>query len=122
MKNYLPALCSVLLISAAQLLLRIAMRDASFSNLAEFNHFCLTSGWLFFSGLSCYFLSFLAWIFVLRQLPVSHAYPLLSLSYVLVWLGAIALPFLNESFHISSLVGIGCILAGLIRFYLWPRR
>ena len=122
MKNYLLALFSVLLISAAQLLLRLAMRDASFSNLVELQHFCLTSGWLLVSGMSCYLLSFMVWIFALRQLPVSRAYPLLSLSYVLVWLGAIALPLLNESFHLGSLVGICCILVGLLRFYLSPRR
>lgn len=120
LKRYIPAILSVLLISAAQLLLRIAMRDVSFSTLAHLAYFCSRSGWFLFSGISCYLLSFFVWLYTLRQLPLSQAYPLLSLSYVLVWAGAMALPLLNESFHFGSLLGIFCILAGLLRFYLPP--
>jgi undecaprenyl phosphate-alpha-L-ara4N flippase subunit ArnF len=122
MKGYLPAIISVILISAAQLLLRLAMQGAPVNSLADLQFFWSLSGIFLICGLSCYLLSFITWIFALRYLPVSRAYPLISLSYVIVWASAIALPWLSETFHPSSLIGIACILAGLVRFYLAPRR
>ena len=69
--------------------------------------------WLIIAGLSCYAVSMGCWIFALKQLPLSIAYPLLSLSYVLVYLGAVYLPGLQESVSVIKNIGILCILAGL---------
>ncbi|MBR9728827.1 4-amino-4-deoxy-L-arabinose-phosphoundecaprenol flippase subunit ArnF [Shewanella intestini] len=64
-------------------------------------------------GLCCYALSMLCWVMALKHLPLSTAYPILSLSYVLVYLGAISLPWLNEAVSSAKMLGIGFILLGL---------
>ena len=45
-------------------------------------------GWLLAGGL-CYLVAVLLWVKVLQQLTLARAYPLLSLGYPLVYLGAI---------------------------------
>jgi undecaprenyl phosphate-alpha-L-ara4N flippase subunit ArnF len=50
----------------------------------------------------------------LSHLALSRLYPLLSISYVLVWLAAISLPMFGEPFRWSSLAGVGLIVAGLL--------
>ncbi|WP_298770175.1 4-amino-4-deoxy-L-arabinose-phosphoundecaprenol flippase subunit ArnF [uncultured Shewanella sp.] len=72
-----------------------------------------------FTGLMCYALSMACWIVALKQLPLSIAYPLLSLSYIIVYFAAISLPGLNETFNGIKLLGIICILVGL---YLMTRQ
>ncbi len=64
-------------------------------------------------GLGCYALSMACWVMALKHLPLGVAYPLLSLSYVIVYLLAVTLPWLNESFSWVKLSGIGFILLGL---------
>jgi undecaprenyl phosphate-alpha-L-ara4N flippase subunit ArnF len=65
------------------------------------------------AGLLGYGLSMFCWFMTLRSLPLTYAYPMLSLSYVLVCLLAAALPQLNESLGIYKPLGIGCILLGV---------
>lgn len=64
-------------------------------------------------GLFCYGLSMLAWIGVLTRIELSIAYPFLSLSYILVYLGAVMLPALNESVSLIRFAGILLISIGL---------
>ena len=70
-------------------------------------------------GLFCYALSMIAWIGVLTRIELSIAYPFLSLSYILVYLGAVALPGLHESVSLTRILGIVLISIGL---YLITRR
>ena len=64
-------------------------------------------------GLGGYALSMLCWILALRSLPLNYAYPMLSLSYVLVCLLAAALPGLDEALSLFKAGGILCILLGV---------
>ncbi|GMQ46061.1 4-amino-4-deoxy-L-arabinose-phosphoundecaprenol flippase subunit ArnF [Vibrio sp. 10N] len=64
-------------------------------------------------GLGCYALSMGCWVMALKHLPLGVAYPLLSLSYVIVYALAVTLPWLNEPFSWVKLSGIACILLGL---------
>lgn len=64
-------------------------------------------------GLGCYALSMACWVMALKHLPLGVAYPLLSLSYVLVYILAVTLPWLDEPFSLTKLSGIACILVGL---------
>lgn len=121
--GWLFALCSVLLVSGAQLLMKWAMIQLPpLDRLSAF----LSVLWTFsapvqalLTGLMAYALSMLCWLLALRRMPLSRAYPLLSLSYLLVWGVALWIPALNESFFWGKLVGGGFILAGVL-LICWP--
>lgn len=63
------------------------------------------------TGLACYVISFAVWIGVLAKLPVSVAYPLLSLGYVAGLL--VSYWFFGETLTASKLGGVALILAGV---------
>lgn len=124
--GYLWALCSVLLVSGAQLTMKWAVMQfpqAAF-NLA-FLSAVMFDNWpgllALFCGLMAYALSMVCWYLALRKIPLSKAYPLLSLSYILVWAAAIALPWLNEPFSGIKLGGVGIIFLGLLLIFMPAR-
>lgn len=123
MKGGILALCSVLLVSLAQLVLRAAMLDfpplAALLSPQFWQH--LQTLLLLCLGLGAYALSMLCWMLALRHLPLNRLYPLLSLSYVLVWLAAISLPMFGEAFRWSSFAGVLLIVFGLLCVSL-PRK
>jgi undecaprenyl phosphate-alpha-L-ara4N flippase subunit ArnF len=65
------------------------------------------------AGLAAYGLSLLAWLAVLVRYRLSYAYPLLALSYVLVYAGATQWPALAEAATPQRTVGTLLILAGV---------
>lgn len=119
--GWLFAFCSVLLVSAAQLLLKWAMVQLpplGQTGLFVDTLFTLSLPVLALSGgLVAYGLSMLCWVLALQRLPLSQAYPLLSLSYLLVWLAALWLPGLNEPFLWGKLAGALLILGGLLLIF-----
>lgn len=63
-------------------------------------------------GLACYGISVVVWILALSRVPVSQAYPLLSIGYVV---NAIAAWWLfGESMGANKLAGMTLIIAGVI--------
>jgi multidrug transporter EmrE-like cation transporter len=60
----------------------------------------------------CFAASMLMWIFVLRKMELSIAYPMVSLGYVFVML--LSIQFLNESICFSKIIGTGMIVSGVI--------
>ena len=63
-------------------------------------------------GLLCYVVSVGIWIVVLSRVPVSVAYPMLSIGYVV---NAFVAYFLfGESLTVLKLIGIGVIIIGVI--------
>lgn len=119
MKGYFWGIGSVILITLAQLCLK-----AGVIILPEFklNHQWMDVNWLFenlsafaliFVGLIGYVLSMVCWLFALRFLALSKAYPLISLSYVLVYLLAVTLPWFNESATLVKFFGVVFILLGI---------
>ena len=63
-------------------------------------------------ALFCYALSVVIWILALSRVPVSIAYPLLSMGYVV---NAVAAWYLfNEAFNPIKVVGIGVIILGVL--------
>ncbi len=62
-------------------------------------------------GIGCYALSVVVWIFGLSRVPVSIAYPLLSVGYVVNAIGAHYL--LGEAVTMSRWLGIGFIVIGV---------
>ena len=123
MKGIMLALCSVLLVSMAQLIMRWAMIQLpALSSPGLFLEAMLsfsTAALGLTGGLFCYALSMLCWFMALRHIPLSKVYPLLSLSYLLVWIAALYFPAPGEVITIGKVLGGVLILAG-IGLVCWP--
>jgi len=115
------AMASVVLVSAAQLLMKWAMTDFTITTdiLAKpltildhlsWLHVVLPLG----MGIMCYGVSVVCWMGALARLPLSLAYPLLSLSYPLVYLGALLLPFFHETLNLQRMIAIALIMLGVM--------
>lgn len=110
-------LAGVGLNAAAQLLLKTATR--SLAGVSAFNLQTLPgivgslAGSLsFWGGMLCYGLSVCVWIAALTKAPVSTAYPMLSLGYVVVAVAAVA--WLGESVTLGKIIGIALICLGVV--------
>ena len=65
----------------------------------------------FIGGAACYAISLIVWILGLSRVPVSIAYPMLSLGYII---NAIAAHYLlGESVTLARWLGIGFIVVGV---------
>ena len=117
MKGYWWGIGSVVLVTVAQLILKWGMMNTPLMSLADINgQFLINHLPQFIAvicGLAGYALSMLCWFFALRYLPLNRAYPLLSLSYALVYLGAVSLPWFSESATLLKTCGALFILLGI---------
>jgi multidrug transporter EmrE-like cation transporter len=66
----------------------------------------------FWAGIVCYAASLCVWLAALSKAPVSTAYPMLSLGYVVV--AAVSVLWLGESMGAAKVLGIALICAGVI--------
>lgn len=73
-----------------------------------------TDGWMLALGIVLYASSMLFWILALSRLDVSLAYPLLSASYVIVYVAAVCLPPLHETASLSKLLGTLVMAFGIV--------
>lgn len=62
-------------------------------------------------GLACYVISVAVWIMALSRVPVSVAYPMLSIGYVIN--AVIAWQWFGETLATQKLLGIGFIIVGV---------
>jgi multidrug transporter EmrE-like cation transporter len=103
--------------AAAQLLLKVATRPlASFSRFDS--HTLLASTLVlgksvaFWSGMFCYGASLCVWLAALSKAPVSIAYPMLSLGYIVVaW---VSVTWLGETLSVPKVLGIALICVGVV--------
>ncbi len=110
-------LVGVLLNAAAQLLLKAATRHSgelvadsgqiSWSGILQ-----LLGAVPLWVGLACYGVSVVVWLGALSRVPVSIAYPMLSIGYVVNAFAAAVL--FGEALSIGKLAGIAMICAGVI--------
>lgn len=63
------------------------------------------------SGMAAYGVSLVVWIMALSRVPVSIAYPMLSIGYVIN--AFIAWHWFGEALGAQKLLGIGCIVLGV---------
>jgi multidrug transporter EmrE-like cation transporter len=103
--------------AAAQLLLKVATKPLG--HFTVFNADTLNSsiGILFkslpfWTGMLCYAASICVWVAALSKAPVSTAYPMLSLGYVVVAFASVL--WLGESLTPAKVLGIALICAGVV--------
>ncbi|HGE6660072.1 TPA: 4-amino-4-deoxy-L-arabinose-phosphoundecaprenol flippase subunit ArnF [Serratia marcescens] len=117
MKGYAWGAASVLLVTLAQLLMKWGMVQIPLMSFADVSLTLIADYWLPLlavgGGIFGYALSMLCWFFALRHLPLNRAYPLLSVSYALVYLAAVILPWFNESATLLKTLGTLFILFGV---------
>lgn len=97
-------LCGVLLNAGAQLLLKAGTNAMPLGpRLAVEPHIL--------GGLACYVVSVVVWVIGLSKVPVSIAYPMLSIGYIV---NAVAAWYLfGEALSAMKLAGIGVIVVGV---------
>lgn len=71
-----------------------------------------TAAWPLFAGLALYGVSTLLWIYALRTVALSYAYPLISLGYVLVFIASYFI--FQEPIGLLRLAGLVLILSGIV--------
>jgi multidrug transporter EmrE-like cation transporter len=110
-------LSGVLCNAAAQLLLKYATRPLA--NVSEFglqtlvhSTAILFSSAFFWGGMVCYAVSVCVWIAALSKAPVSTAYPMLSLGYVVV--AGVSTLWLGEVLSMPKMLGIALICVGVV--------
>jgi multidrug transporter EmrE-like cation transporter len=103
--------------AAAQLLLKSATKPLG--QFTVFNADVLTSSIVilfkslpFWTGMVCYGASLCVWLAALSKAPVSTAYPMLSLGYVVV--AAVSVGWLGESMTPAKIAGIALICLGVV--------
>jgi multidrug transporter EmrE-like cation transporter len=102
--SFAIVLVGVLLNAAAQLLLKAGTNAMPLGlRLAIEPHIL--------GGLACYGISVVVWVIALSRVPVSIAYPMLSIGYVVNAVAAWYL--LGEALTPMRLTGIGVIIAGV---------
>ncbi|RNC29954.1 MAG: putative 4-amino-4-deoxy-L-arabinose-phosphoundecaprenol flippase subunit ArnE [Candidatus Dichloromethanomonas elyunquensis] len=63
-------------------------------------------------AVACFITSMVIWIFVLRKMELSIAYPMVSLGYIFVMM--LSFYFLRETMSLPKLLGTGLIILGVI--------
>jgi drug/metabolite transporter (DMT)-like permease len=113
-------LLSIVLGASGQLMFKAASR--SLPSFAEIGLprllLYLFSTPLILAGFACFFLSAVLWIISLRSVALSTAYPMVALSYVIIFAGS-ALLF-NEQIGWRHIAGAVLIVAGILLINMRP--
>ncbi|MBI1423097.1 MAG: 4-amino-4-deoxy-L-arabinose-phospho-UDP flippase [Gammaproteobacteria bacterium] len=117
-KSFLYMGASILLSSVAQLSMKAGMLLLAAHTAAGWPGWMAILDnpallWVGF-GLACYGTSLLFWMSAIARLELSLAYPMLSLSYVLVYLVAVNWPLLHEHASWIRTAGIVVVVIGVI--------
>ena len=118
-KGFVWALASIVLVSIAQLLLKYGLLQMppGFDSATVQLLWSTALIWPVLlpiaAGIGCYGLSVLCWMAALQHLQLSVAYPLLSVSYLIVQVGAATLPVFHESLEPQRVVGIITVMIGI---------
>ena len=106
----------VMLNAAAQILMKagtnsIGYFEFSMQNIVPIG-WKLATEWHIVVALFCYALSVIIWILALSRVPVSIAFPLLSMAYIVTAIAAWYL--LGEALSLTKVAGIVVIILGVI--------
>ena len=122
-QGYVLAILSMLAASFSQLAMKWGMSQIPADiQLLQWNQFLLYQTsfmWIIYASIA-YLCSILLWIKTLTLLPLSLAYPLLSISYILVYLYAVFSDLFLQQWHHQATLGIFFILGGILLIYSKP--
>jgi multidrug transporter EmrE-like cation transporter len=107
-------LASVLLSSAAQIMLKLGVRGASAAVDGASMTFLVSAGLnpYVICGVSMHVAALVLWLFALRHVDVSYAYPFIALGFILVLL--MSTLWLNESLNAWRIAGVLLISTGIL--------
>ncbi len=108
---YLLAFISILLGAVAQYFLKMGMTNWALKGSVSEMLRLLFHNYYLWSGILCYGVSMLFWLYVLSRMELSKAYPMVSLGYVITLL--IGYFLLNEPLSYPKVIGIVLIVAGV---------
>lgn len=113
--SFILILAGVLLNASGQLLLKAGTNavghfDFQLDNLLPIGLKLLFQPYIM-SGMVCYAVSLVVWIMALSRVPVSIAYPMLSIGYVIN--AFVAWQWFGEPLSAQKLLGIGFIVLGV---------
>lgn len=112
---FLLLITGVLLNAAAQLLLKKGMSTIGYFNFSWENFVPIaqqvTLNPYILLGIASYVFSLLAWLLVLSRLPVSYAYPMLSIGYIVV--AIVGYYAFQEPLTLNRTLGILIIVVGI---------
>lgn len=108
---YLLAFISILLGAVAQYFLKMGMTNWALKGSVGEMFRLLFHNYYLWSGILCYGVSMLFWLYVLSRMELSKAYPMVSLGYVITLL--IGYFLLNEPLSYPKVIGIVLIVAGV---------
>lgn len=113
MIKYIIALVSISLGSYAQYFFKKGLTKFSLGELSLINLIkSIFSEWHIITGIMLYGISLLLWFYVLSQLPLSKAYPLVSLGYIIsIFLGFY---LLDEPLTTFKIIGVIFICIGVV--------
>ena len=109
-------LTGVLLNAAAQLLLKAGTNavghfEFHLDNLVPIGTKIALQPYII-GGMACYAISLVVWIMALSRVPVSLAYPMLSIGYVIN--AIVAFYWFGEPLAMQKMLGIGFIVVGVV--------
>ena len=106
----------VMLNAAAQILMKTGSNAVGYFEFSSANilpiSLKLATEWHIAAALFCYALSVVVWVLALSRVPVSIAFPMLSMAYVVNAVAAWYL--LGEPFNPTKLIGMGVIILGVV--------
>lgn len=109
---WISAVSSISLSAVAQLLMKMGMTKVRLAGPSGSDAMITTAtSPLVIAGLGLYGIGAMLWLVVLSRVPLSMAYPLVSLGFVFVAL--LSWMFLGETLPAARTIGIGLILAGV---------
>lgn len=110
MIKYLAALVSIFLGAFAQYFFKLGVSKIKLA--LDHSFWQVVQNFQIWTGLFLYGLSVIVWFYVLSQLELSKAYPLVSIGYILTLF--IGYFWLGETLTLFKLIGIAFIVIGVV--------
>jgi len=109
--HFILILCNTLILVCGQFLWKYGMQRSPFGFQSLKSAAQLFLSPYVLSGLAMYGAATVLWLFILSRVPLSLAYPIQSLAYIIAVIGAYYI--FNEPLNAAKIVGCVLILAGV---------